>query len=121
MQHVNVCLQALLKMLGKSCREQEQEGRQEKVERERERDTGNEKQRVPVLSVADDSRDWAARGTTPPPPPTLHNQLPPSSTSSFPRASGKAHDTLHLSPNTILSTQSDQSTSRALGPQKPER
>lgn len=65
MQHVNVCLQALLKRLGKACREQEKEkeGGRERVVgvwRETLEKRNGEGERVPVLSVTDDSRGCAA-------------------------------------------------------------
>lgn len=72
-----------------------------------ERNTRNEKQYAPVLSVTDNSRHCAAWGITYPLT-HLHKQLPPSSTSPVLRGSGKEHNMPHLSPNIILCTLSDQ-------------
>ena len=67
MQHVNVCLQALLKRLGKACREQvkEKEGGRVTVVGEW-RESLEMRNRVPVLSVTVDSRGCAAQGVTHP-------------------------------------------------------
>ncbi len=71
MQHVNVCLQALLKRLGEACREREKEkegGRETVVGvwRETLEKRKREGESVPVLSVTDDGGGFAARGITSP-------------------------------------------------------
>ncbi|KAK9527001.1 hypothetical protein VZT92_015667 [Zoarces viviparus] len=96
MQHVNVCLQAPLKRLGKACREQEKE-KEGGVWR---KNTGKEKQRGRTSPCAQCDRRQQGlccpRHNIPSYPPhiSITNFLHPLPL----RASGKEHNTSHLTP-----------------------